>query len=192
METPLELSFQHVEPTEEIKDLVREKVDQLDGIYDGITSCHVYIRAPHQSQRTGDLYEVTIEVRIPGKELVVNRHRHDQPEREHLKVAIRDAFDAMQRDLKSASRKLQGDVKQIDGPLQGKVVEIRYDEGFGQIMATDHRLIYFHENSVADGGFKDLKQGDTVELAVNTDDSAIGPQASSVRPIGSMKYDPNG
>lgn len=192
METPLELSFQHVEPTEEIKALVREKADQLDGIYNGITSCHVYIRAPHQSQQTGDLFEITIEVRIPGKELVVRRHQDDQPERAHLKVAIRDAFDAMQRELKSASRKLQGDVKHHEGLLQGKVVEVHHDEGYGQILATDNRLIYFHQNSVVDGDFKGLRQGDTVEIAVNTDDSAIGPQASTVRPIGSMKYDPGG
>jgi ribosome-associated translation inhibitor RaiA len=190
METPLELVFKHVEPTDEIKALVHEKVDHLDRIFDGITSCHVYIRAPHQSQQTGNLYEVTIEVRIPGKELVVNRHQDDKPERAHLKVAVRDAFDAMQRELKGAVRKLQGDVKHHDGPLQGKIVQIRHDEGFGQIMATDNRLIYFHENSVVDGSFADLKQGTPVELVVQTDESEIGPQASTVRPISPMQYDP--
>ena len=190
MEMPLELAFKHVEPTDEIKALVQEKVDHLDRIYDGIISCHVHIRAPNQSQQSGDLYEVTVEVRIPGKDLVVHRHQNDQPEREHLKVAIRDAFDAMQRQLKSASRKLQGDVKHHDGPLQGKIVEIRHDEGYGQIMATDNRLIYFHENSVVDGTFADLKQGAPVELVVQTDESEIGPQASTVRPIGAMQYDP--
>lgn len=190
METPLEVAFRHVEPTEEIKDLIREKADQLDGMYDGITSCHVYVQAPHKSRKSGNLYEVTIEVRIPGKELVVRRHQDDKAEREHLKVAIRDAFTAMQRELKSASRKQQGDVKQHDGPLQGKVVEIHYDEGYGQIMANDHRLIYFHKNSVLNDAFADLKPGAPVELVVQNDESAIGPQASTVRPIGAMQYDP--
>ncbi|SEP20127.1 Ribosome-associated translation inhibitor RaiA [Salinihabitans flavidus] len=109
MQTPIEIAFKHVEPTDEIKALISERAARLDKFHDGITSCHVYIRAPHQNQKTGNLYEVTIEVRIPGQELVVRRDQDDQPERAHLKVAIRDAFDAMQEELKSATRKLQRD-----------------------------------------------------------------------------------
>ena len=190
MEMTLELAFNHVEPSDEIKALVREKVDHLTRFFDGIISCHVHIRAPNQSQQTGGLYDVTVKVRIPGKDLVVHHHQNDQPEREQLKVAVRDAFDAMQRQLKNASHKLQGDVKHHDGPLQGKIVEIRHDKGYGQIMATNNQLIYFHENSVIDGTFGDLKEGAPVELVVQTDESEIGPQASTVRPIGVMQYDP--
>ena len=190
MQTPVEIAFKHVEPTDEIKALISEKSSQLEDFHDGITSCHVYVRAPHQSQKTGNLYEVTIEVRVPGQELVVRRHQDDQPERAHLHVAIRDAFDAMRQELKDAARKLQGDVKHHDGPLQGKIAEIRHDEGYGQIIATDNRLIYFHENSVVDGDFAELTQGDPVELVVQTDESAIGPQASTVRRIGALEYDP--
>jgi cold shock CspA family protein len=40
-------------------------------------------------------------------------------------------------------------------------------------------------------GFDDLAEGDTVELAVHPGEGAEGPQASSVRPIGSLKFDPN-
>jgi len=190
MQTPIEIAFKHVEPSEEIKELISEKAARLETFHDGITSCHVYVRAPHQSQKTGNLYEVTIEVRIPGHELVVRRDQNDQPEREHLKVAIRDAFDAMQEELKSAARKQQGQIKHHDGLLQGKIVEIRHDEGYGQIIATDNRLIYFHENSVVDGDFADLAQGDPVEMVVQVKESAIGPQASTVRRIGGLEYDP--
>ncbi|MCZ0813051.1 MAG: HPF/RaiA family ribosome-associated protein [Pseudomonadota bacterium] len=190
MQTPIEIAFKHVEPTDELKALISEKAARLDKFHDGITSCHVYIRAPHQSQKTGNLYEITIEVRVPGQELAVRRHQDDQPERAHLKAAIRDAFSAMEQELKSAARKLQGDVKHHAGLLQGKIVEIRHDQGYGQIIASDNRLIYFHENSVVDGDFGDLAQGDPVEMVVQTEESAIGPQASTVRPIGGMEYDP--
>lgn len=190
MQTPIELTFKHVEPTDDIKALVHEKADHLEKFFDGITSCHVYIRAPHQSQRKGNLYEVTIEVRVPGKELVVRHDQADVAEHEHLRVAVRDAFAAMATELKRWKQQISGDVKVHDGPLQGKVVEIRYDDDFGQIMATDNRLIYFHRNSVVDGRFDELKPRDTVELVVQTGESAIGPQASTVRPIGAMEFDP--
>jgi ribosome-associated translation inhibitor RaiA/cold shock CspA family protein len=190
MQTPIELSFKHVEPSEEIKKLVYSKAEHLEKFFDGITSCHVYIRAPHKSQRTGNLYTVTIEVRVPGTELVVRHDQNDVNEHQHLAVAIRDAFSAMAIELKRWKNQIGGEVKTHDGPLQGKIAEINHDEDYGQIIATDNRLIYFHRNSVVDGDFDDLQQRDTVELVVQTGESPIGPQASTVRPIGSMEFDP--
>ncbi len=190
MQTPIEIAFKHVEPTEEIKALVIEKAGHLETFYDGITSCHVYVRAPHQSQRKGNLYEVTIEVRVPGTELVVRNDQNDVAEHEHLRVALRDAFAAMATELKRWKAQINDDVKTNDGPLQGKVVEIRHDENFGQIIATDQRLIYFHRNSVVDGSFDDLQPRDTVELVVQTGESPIGPQASTVRRIGALEFNP--
>lgn len=190
MQTPIELSFQHVEPSEDIKALVHEKAGQLERFFDAITSCHVYIRAPHKSQRKGNLYEVTIEVRVPGNELVVRNDQNDVAEHEHLRVAVRDAFAAMVNELKRSKDQIEGNVKSHDGPLQGKVVEIRHDEDFGQIIAMDNRLIYFHRNSVVDGSFDDLRPRDTVELVVQTGESPIGPQASTVRRIGTLVFVP--
>ncbi len=190
MQTSMELAFLGVEPSDQIKALVAEKVEHLETFYDGITSCHVYICAPHQSQRTGNLYEVTIEVRVPGDELVVHHNQGDAAEHEYLRTAVRDAFAAMAQELKRWKHKIRGDVKAHDGPLQGRVVEIDHDEGYGQIIATDQRLVYFHENSVVDGSFQELQPRDTVELVVQTGESEIGPQASTVRKIGAMSFDP--
>ena len=190
MQTPIEIAFRHVEPTEDIKTMVMEKADHLETFYNGITSYHVYIRAPHQSQSKGNLYEVTIEVRVPGDELVVHHNQNDVAEHEHLRVAIRDAFAAMAIELKRWKDQIKGEVKSHDGPLQGKVVEIRHEEDFGQIIATDNRLIYFHRNSVVDGSFDELQPRDPVELVVRTGESAIGPQASTVRRIGPLEFDP--
>lgn len=190
MQTPLELAFRDIEPDEEIKDLVAGKVAHLESFYDGITSCHVYLRAPHRSQRQGNRYEVTIEVRVPGDELVVRYDQNDVAEHEHLAVAIRNAFAAMDRELKRWKDRVKGEIKTHDGPLQGKVVEIHHDRDFGQIVATDQRLVYFHRNSVVDGSFDELRPRDPVELVVQTDESELGPQASTVRRIGTMQYDP--
>lgn len=190
MQTPLEIAFKHVESSEEITALIEEKAAHLETFFDGITSCHVYVRAPHRSQRKGNLYQVTIEVRVPGTELVVRHDQDDVARHEHLRVAIRDAFAAMAIELKRWKAQLKGEVKSLDGPLQGKIVEVHHDRDFGQIITTDNRLIYFHRNSVVDGSFDELQPRDAVELVVQTDESDIGPQASMVRPIGPMAYDP--
>jgi ribosome-associated translation inhibitor RaiA len=190
MQTPIELSFQHVEPSDEIRALVLEKAGRLEQFFDGITSCHVHIRAPHKRQTTGNLYEVTVEVRVPGKELVVRHDQTDVAAHEHLRVVVRDAFAAMAIQLNRWKRQLEGNVKTHEGPLQGKVAEIHHDKDYGQIIATDNRLIYFHRNSVVDGSFDDLQPRDPVELVVQTGESEIGPQASTVRRIGTLEYVP--
>lgn len=190
MQTPLELVFKDVTPSDEIKALVAEKAAHLETFFDGITSCHVYIRAPHGGQRTGNLYQITIEVRVPGDELVVRKNQNDVAKHEHLRVAVRDAFAAMALKLKSWKDQIRGDLKVHDGPSQGKIVEIHPNKDYGQIIATDHRLVYFHRNSVVGADFDDLQVRDAVELVVQADESAIGPQASTVRPIGDLAYDP--
>lgn len=190
MQTPIEIAFVHVAPSEEIKALIIEKAAHLETFFDGITSCHVYVRAPHHSQRKGHRFDVTVALRVPGKELVVHHTKNDVAAHEHLRVAIRDAFAAMAGELKSWKDQIKEPAHPSDGMVQGKVVEIRHDQDFGQIIATDQRLIYFHRNSVVDGSFDTLQPRDTVELVIQTGESAIGPQASTVRRIGSLTFNP--
>ncbi len=192
MKTPLELTFRNMDHSDSLEVLARQQAERLEKFFDGITSCHVYVTAPHRSQRKGNLYEVHIELRLPGEELVVNAAKGDRQAHEHPQVALRDAFHAMEAQLKARKQKMRGDVKTHDGPLQGKIVELDKEKGFGQIIATDNRLIYFHRNAVVNGDFDDLAVRDTVELVVQTGESEIGPQASTVRPIGTMEYNPRG
>lgn len=188
METPLELCFKNMDTSPFVEGLIREKVDKLERIFDGITSCHVWIEAPHKQHRKGNHYEIRIEVRVPGTELTVNNNPGDVNAHEEINVAIRDAFNAMERQLKKWKQKVSGEVKVHEGALQGRIAEMDYELGFGQINTTDGRLIYFHKNSVVNGDFLKLNQDDPVELVVQTKESDLGPQASTVRPISSMKF----
>lgn len=183
MESQLELSFRNMDTSPVVERLIQEKVEKLERIFDGITSCHVYVDAPHAQHRTGNHYEVRIEVRVPGTELVVNSKPGNVNAHEDLRVAIRDAFNAMERRLKKWRQKLRRDVKTHSAPLQGRIAEIDRERGFGQIIATDGRLIYFHKNSVVNCDFKDLSEDDPVQLVVEAEESEIGPQASTVRSI---------
>ncbi|WP_439138643.1 HPF/RaiA family ribosome-associated protein [Roseicyclus sp.] len=190
MQIPLEIAFNHVAPRDDIRALIAEKITHLEKIYDGIISAHIQIRAPHQRQQTGNLFSVTVELRVPGKALIVRKDQDDADRHEHLRVVLRDAFAAMELELKRWKDAIQGEVKFHDGPLQGRVVQLDKARGFGQILATDNRLIYFHKNSVTDDSFDGLALRDTVELVVQSDESAIGPQASTVRRIGALSFDP--
>lgn len=190
MTIPLEISFQHLDSDDKIRTYIRERVDYLGKLYDGITSCQVYIAAPQNSKKHGHLYDITIELRVPGKELVVSDRKNDLAQHQHLRIALRDAFALIEQDLKTYKQKLRGQVKVLDGMLQGKIAELYPDEGYGQIAANDHRLVYFHRNAVLDEKFDTLTVGDTVELVARHDESAVGPQASTVRMIKPLRYRP--
>lgn len=188
METPLEISFRNLDHSDFIENLAREKVEKLERLFDGITSCHVYIEAPHKHHRKGNTFEVRLEVRVPGTELAVSKKPGDVNAHEDIHVALRDAFDAMERQLRKYRQKLSRETKTHDGGPQGRVAEIDYERGFGQIGTTDGRLVYFHRNAVVDGDFDQLKAGDPVELVVQAKESDKGPQASTVKPIRPMQY----
>jgi cold shock CspA family protein len=127
---------------------------------------------------------VRIEIGVPGKDLIVSRHPKDKHAHEDIYVAIRDAFDAARRQLEDHVRKRAGKVKLHEVPLHGKVVRIFPYEGYGFIAASDGREIYFHKNSVLSEAFDSLEVGSEVRLSVAERESAEGPQASTVDPIG--------
>lgn len=188
MDVPLEIAFHNVEKSEGLERLIRERVQRMHRRFSHINSCRVAFEAPHRSPSDRPRgYHVRIETRVPGKELVVSR---DPGRRDHFdpQMAVRDAFDAMERRLEQFSQEVRGDVKSHEPPLQGRIARLFDDHGF--ISATDGREIYFHRNAVVDGRFGDLAEDAPVELSVATDESPIGPQATTVRPIGAMEFDP--
>lgn len=104
MQTPLQIQFTNLDRSEAVEALVRERTARLEQLLDRITSCHVYIAAPHRQHRKGNRYEVRIEVRVPGTELAVNNKPGDINAHEDVAVAIRDAFNAMERQIKRWKR----------------------------------------------------------------------------------------
>ncbi|MFC3228174.1 HPF/RaiA family ribosome-associated protein [Marinibaculum pumilum] len=188
MQVPLEIAFHNLEKSEALEQKVRDRVAKLHRFHDRIVSCRVAIEVPHRSRAHALGYHVRIEVRVPEKELVVS---HDPgPQEDHFKpgLAVRDAFDAMERQLEEYGRRRRGVVKSLNRPLQGRVVRLFADHGF--IAATDGREIYFHRNSVVGTDFDNLSEEATVELEVMEGESPAGPQASTVKAIPPMRLDP--
>lgn len=187
VQTPLELSFNNMDASDAAKSMVEARAARLDERFDGITSCHVWVDAEQRSA-TGSTarnvtYDVRIELRVPGTELAVNSKPGNIRAHTDLRIAIRDSFDAMERQLAGYAEKLRREVKAHDAPLQGKVVRLFPAQGYGFVATTDGREVYFHRNSVTEDGFASLDAGTPVQLTVIDGESPEGPQATTVRPI---------
>ena len=118
---------------------------------------------------------------VPGGELAVTREPAEHHAHEDVFVALRDAFDAAQRQREDYARRQRGDLKAHEGPPSGRVSKLFPDEGYGFIETAEAVEVYFHKNSVLDDAFGRLKVGSDVEFVEEQGEK--GPQASTVRVI---------
>jgi len=183
MQIPLQITFRDMEPSAAVEAGIREKAAKLDQFYDHIMSCRVMVEAPHGHHHQGNLYQVRIDLTVPEGELLVTReHHHKDHSHEDVYVAIRDAFDAMKRQLEDYARKRRGKVKKHETPAHGRVFSLNSDEDYGRIETPDERVIYFHRNSVLDNAFDKLEVGSEVRFVEELGER--GPQASTVTLVG--------
>lgn len=183
MKLPLQIQFLNLPPSEAIEANIREKAAKLEMFYHQIMSCKVVVEAPHKHQHKGHLYHVRIDITVPQGELVINRDAGKNAAHEDVYVAIRDAFDAARRKLQDYGRRQHGEVKAHEEAITpARVWKLFPEEGYGFIETHDGREIYFHRNSVLNGGFDRLESGMVVSFVEEQGEE--GPQASSVKSLG--------
>jgi cold shock CspA family protein/ribosome-associated translation inhibitor RaiA len=182
MQLPLQIAFHNLPPAEALEAVIRENAAKLDEFYNHIMSCRVVVDVPHQHHRDGNLYQVRIDLTVPGGEIMVNREPSLHEANKDFRQAVRDAFDAARRQLEDFARRQRGAVKHHEPVVHAKVSKLFPQEGYGFLVTADGREIYFHQDAVLDGGFDRLHIG--AEVAFVEEAGREGPQASTVRLVG--------
>ncbi|ALP54532.1 30S ribosomal protein S30 [Candidatus Tenderia electrophaga] len=183
MQLPLQITFRHMEKSEAMEAAIRKRAEQLDQFHDKIMSCRVVVEPKHQNKHKGNLFQIRIDLTTPpSKELVVSRESDLHQAHEDAYVAVRDAFDAMRRQLEAHHRRQKGKVKTHEVPPHGRVSQLVPEEDYGRIETPLGRDIYFHRNSLVNGEFDKLEIG--TEVRFNEEDGEMGPKATSVSLIG--------
>ena len=119
MKAPLQVVFRDMPRSDAVEAKIREKVEKLERFSDDIISCRVVVEPAHRHHHKGNLYHARIDLVVPGNELVANRENDVNHAHEDIYVAIRDAFDAMRRQLEDYERRRRGEVKRRDNPPSG-------------------------------------------------------------------------
>ena len=187
MQVPLEIAFHNIESSEWAEREIRDRVADLERLYDRLTSCRIRIdqRANNSSGTIPPV--VHIELGIPGrKDLVVNHepdHLQRKFQRPDLHNAINEAFRIAERRLLDLKEQRDGRSKDAhhDSTNQslGQIAEITPEQDFGFLMTKEGGLLYFHRNAVLTGDFDRLERGD--EVHYNEDVGDTGPIATKVR-----------
>lgn len=116
MHAPLNISFRNMEPSEAVETRIREKAEKLERLFDRIVSCEVVVEAPHRNHHKGKLYEVRINLSVPGEDIIVGRTGPKDHAHEDVYVALRDAFAAATRQLEDHVHRMRGNVKKHVNP----------------------------------------------------------------------------
>ncbi len=182
MQLPLQISFRHMEHSDTIEAMVRDKATGLDKFAHDIMSCRVVVEPATKRRQNGNLYEVRIDIKLPGEEIAVTREPSARDEYKDIQVALRDAFDAARRKLEDFVRRRRGDVKIHEAPPHARIIRLFPEEGYGFLQTPDAREIYFHRNSVLHDEFDRLEIGTEVLFA--EEPGINGAQASTVKIVG--------
>jgi len=184
MELPLSVTFRGMDSSSAIENDIARQVEKLERRFGRIMSCRVVVEAPHKRQQKGRLYHVSVDLKVPGREIAANSTGPKDHAHEDMHVAIRDAFEAVKRRLQDHVRKGLGATKTKEVPVHGRIAKLIAEEDYGFIHTSDGRDVYFHKNAVVDGTFEKLKTDQEVRLVIAEGEGEKGPQASTVKPLG--------
>ena len=84
---------------------IRELAAKLEDLQPKITRCHVVVDEIDRHKNKGNLFEVRLDIHVPGREIVANQRNED------AYLAIHAAFDAALRQLEEQIDIQRGDVK---------------------------------------------------------------------------------
>ena len=190
MRIPLQITFHNMDHSDAVEARIRERAAALEKFFDRAMACRVAVEAKHQHHRQGRLYQVRIDLTVPGGEIVVSRSPAADHSHEDVYVAVRDAFNAVRRRLADHARRGRGEVKAHEPEPEGTVVKLMPNEDYGFIRSAEGEEIYFHRNSVPNGGFDRLVEGDRVRFVAVAGESEKGLQASTVERLGGTRAKP--
>lgn len=105
MNYSFELKQRNLSIPEPLALTIRERADRLNHFCDRIQRCTITLEGPSAHHRRG-LHSVQIDLTVPGKEIVINRH-----ENVNLHLALKGAFEAASRQLEDHVRVTRGFVK---------------------------------------------------------------------------------
>ena len=155
---PVQITTRDLPGSPTLEAHIRSKAEKLKQFHDHMTSCRIVVEFEQKHKHRGKLYNVRIDVTVPGKELVVTKKAD-----EDVYIAIREAFSALTRQLDNFSHKRHGRVKTHSESMHGRVARIMEEDGYGFIEGADGNEYYFSVTNVRYPQFNRLMIGDAVE-----------------------------
>jgi ribosome-associated translation inhibitor RaiA/cold shock CspA family protein len=190
MERALQIAFKNVESSASLETLIRERVERLQRFHPNITGARVVVEVPHRSPDSGKLpLGIAVEIDVPGRNTVIAKGEQDRREVKGDRTAVVNrVFEAAERQLEQIAAIRKGEVKQhVSAGDTGIVVRIFPDQKYGFIEMKDSPDLYFSSEVCNNGSFVNIEVGSIVHVTRAMSEGPMGPQASSVKLMGSPR-----
>lgn len=105
MQTPVQITFRGMSPSEAVEAIIRQRVEWLEGFHDRITRCHVVVDVPQRQQQKGHAYSLRVDITTPTAEIVASSNERGMIAHEDINTVIRHVFDAARRQLEDDARR---------------------------------------------------------------------------------------
>lgn len=99
MKSNAEVVYRDLDASPTLTAMISKRIDKLHRYSDAIMHSRVVLDSPHKHKHKGKLFRASIEIGIKGTPLAVSND--DQS----VHIAVRDAFESMERQLKKAHDK---------------------------------------------------------------------------------------
>ena len=99
MSVDLRTTYRDFPPPLFAEERIRKRLEKLEQLCPRMLSCHVVAEESHRHHHKGKHYYVHVRIDVPGAELIASHDQHDKRSHEDFYVAMRDAFDAVERQL---------------------------------------------------------------------------------------------
>ncbi len=77
MEIILQTTTRDIPHSEALDSHIRQKAENLEKFYPHIMACRVVVELPHKHKHQGRIFDVHLDITVPGGELIVNRVAHE-------------------------------------------------------------------------------------------------------------------
>ncbi|MBL6931375.1 MAG: ribosome-associated translation inhibitor RaiA [Rhodospirillales bacterium] len=105
MQTALQVVFHGMDHSDALEQRIFEEFKKLEKFHQSITDCRVTIEAPHRHHRKGKLYDIAINLDVPGGGLTARTGGSNNPAHADPGIALRDVFQTITRQLKELSER---------------------------------------------------------------------------------------
>lgn len=115
MQVPVQISFHGCDHSDAVETEIQGRINKIEEFYGRITSCRVVVELPHKSHAQGKLFHFNIDMTVPGGHHIVHNDRGQNPAHDDVHVALRDAFNAVEKQLKSKVGKRRDEARKAAG-----------------------------------------------------------------------------
>jgi len=113
-----QIIFRDIDAIPETRDKILRHISELDRMCNSITRCRVLIAMPHLHHRSGNRYQIRIDLKAPDREITASHETLEHAKVQDLDLAVRDTFDAVRRKLEYYIHRRRRQAKKHSGLRQ--------------------------------------------------------------------------